>query len=372
MIIGFDAKRAFFNRSGLGSYSRNLLNSFFRFYPDNKYILYSPGRKNKLEFADQDNYILRTPEKTIYKIFPSLWRTRGIRNQIMKDNPDIYHGLSSELPVSLKKGGIKTIVTVHDLIYMRYPGLYKVIDRNIYFGKTIHACKNSDHIVAISEQTKADIVFFTGTDPKKISVIYQDCHPSFYKAPDEDKKEELRKKYSLPSAYLLYIGTIEERKNLLSIIKALEISRLDIPLVVVGKKTSYYKKVSSYISRNNIKNIRVLDTMNNEDLPALYRMAACFIYPSVFEGFGIPIIEALVSGVPVITSIGSCFREAGGPGSLYVDPTEPEELSEAIVSVINDKSRSDQMISKGKEYAQKFRAELIAEQYISLYRSVIE
>ncbi len=372
MIIGFDAKRAFFNRSGLGSYSRNLLTSFFRFYPENKYILYSPREKNRIAFSDQGKYILRTPEKAMHKTFPSLWRTKGISRQIIDDSPDIYHGLSSELPVSIKSNKIKTIVTVHDLIYMRYPGLYKAIDRNIYFRKTKHACNNADHIIAISEQTKTDIVNYTGTDPKKISVIYQDCHPSFYEIPNEVTKEELQSKYSLPVQYLLYVGTIEERKNLLSIIKALEINGPDIPLVVVGKKTSYYKKVSSYIRRNNIKNIIVLDTLNNEDLPGIYHMSVCFIYPSVFEGFGIPIIEALVSGVPVITSKGSCFREAGGPGSVYIDPYKPEELSKAIFSIISDKNRSDQMISTGREYAQKFRAEVIAEQYINLYRSVIE
>ncbi|MBN1388388.1 MAG: glycosyltransferase family 4 protein [Bacteroidales bacterium] len=372
MVIGFDAKRAFFNRSGLGSYSRNLLNSFFRFYPENKYLLYSPHGKNKIDFTDQENYMLRTPEKTMHKIFPSLWRTRGIITQIIDDNPDVYHGLSSELPVSLEKSGIKTLVTVHDLIYMRYPGLYKAIDRNIYFGKIKHACKNSDHIIAISEQTKDDIVKFTGIDSKKISVIYQDCHPSFYKVPDEEMKKKLQKKYSLQDEYLLYVGTIEERKNLLSIIRALEINRLDIQLVAVGKKTPYYNKVISYIRRSNIKNFTVLDTMNNEDLPAIYRMASCFIYPSVFEGFGIPIIEALVSEVPVITSKGSCFREAGGPGSLYIDPYNPGELAEAITSILSDKSLSDLMVKTGREYAKKFRAELIAEQYMNLYSKIIQ
>jgi glycosyltransferase involved in cell wall biosynthesis len=371
MVIGFDAKRAFFNRSGLGSYSRNLLNSFFRFYPGNTYLLYCPYGKNKIKFADEADYSFRTPGEKIYKIFPSIWRTRGISRQINKDTPDIYHGLSSELPVSLKKSGIKTIVTVHDLIYIRFPGWYKVIDRNIYFRKTIHACKNSDHIIAISEQTKADIIKFTGTDPEKISVIYQDCHPSFYDLPDKERKEKLKKKYSLHDEYVLYVGTIEERKNLLSIIKALQINQLDIQLVVVGKKTPYYKKVSSYISRNNIKNITFLDTMNNEDLPAIYRMASCFIYPSVFEGFGIPVIEALVSEVPVITSKGSCFSEAGGPGTLYIDPYNPMELAEAITGILSNKSRSEQMIATGKEYVKKFRADLIAEQYMNLYRSVI-
>ena len=370
MVTGFDAKRAFHNRSGLGNYSRNLLKSFFRHYPENEYILYSPAGKNMIEFAGRENYILKSPEKPLHRVFPSLWRTKEVSRQVIKDGADIFHGLSSELPLSLDKSKIKTLVTVHDLIYLRYPDLYRRIDRDIYYRKTKYACVYSDHIIAISEQTKSDIINYMGVIPSRISVIYQDCHPSFYNTPGSHEKEEIKRKYSLPGNYLLYVGTIEERKNLLTLIRALEISNIDIPLVVVGRKTSYFKTVAEYIRKNRIRNIIFLEEVENTDLPAIYQGSSCFIYPSVFEGFGIPIIEALVSAVPVITSKGSCFREAGGPGSEYIDPADPAELAEALLKVTGDTSAARMMISKGKEHAKKFRAELIAGQYMDLYRSL--
>ncbi len=372
MIIGFDAKRAFYNRSGLGNYSRNLLNSFFRFYPENKYLLYSPGSKNRIEFAGKENYTLRTPSGITGKLFPSYWRTKGVRTDILKDGAEIYHGLSSELPLSLEGTNVNTFVTVHDLIYMRYPHLYKYADRNIYFRKTIYACRKADRVIAISEQTKEDIIHYTGTGQKKIAVIYQDCNPDFYNIPDEKKKEEVRQKYSLPRNYLLYVGTIEERKNLLSLVKAVEISKPGIPLVVIGKKTIYYKKVHDYIRNKSIPGIIFLENVSNEHLPVIYRLSSCFIYPSVFEGFGIPVIEALVSGTPVITSKGSCFREAGGPGSIYTDPHCPEEIAEAISDVTGDNDKAKKMVIDGYEHVKKFRADIIAGQYMELYRSILQ
>lgn len=370
MKIGFDAKRAFFNRSGLGNYSRNLLRSFFRYFPQNEYLLYSPSSNNIIGFSNRENYSIRTPEKQMHKMFQSYWRTKGIREQLLKDDVDVYHGLSSELPVLRKGDNIRTVVTVHDLIYMRYPELYTFIDRKIYFRKTKYACDRANRIVAISDQTRKDIIRFTGTPAEKISVIYQDCHPLFYAEYPNTLKQKTRDKYKLPDTYLLYVGTVEERKNLLSIIKAIEIGKIDMPLVVVGRKRDYYKKVKDYIERNRIKNILFLDEVTNEDLPLIYSLASCFIYPSVFEGFGIPVIEALVSGVPVITSRGSCFSEAGGPGSIYIDPHNPEELSRAILDVINDSLKADKMVSEGLKYAERFRSDKIASQYMEVYSSI--
>lgn len=369
MIIGFDAKRAFFNRSGLGNYSRNLLNSLFRYYPENRYILYSPAGRDMVKFAASRNYTVRTPEKAFHRAFPSAWRSRGVSRQIRSDSPDIFHGLSSELPRSLP-GNIKSIVTIHDLIYMRYPQMYSPVDRNIYYWKTRHACAKADQVIAISEQTKTDIMNFTGTDAAKIKVIYQDCHPSFRLKAGDETKEALRKKYSLPENYLLYVGTIEERKNLLSVVRAMHTGNIDIPLIVIGRKTSYYRKVKEYINSNSIPGIIFPEGVKNDELPALYQMASCFVYPSVFEGFGIPVIEALVSGVPVITSRGSCFSEAGGPASVYIDPHDHEELAAAIIKVISNRAVAEKMISEGRKYAQQFRAELIAGQYIRLYSSL--
>lgn len=370
MKIGFDAKRAFFNKSGLGNYSRTLISSLLQYFPENEYILYTPKIKGRIQFYDEKHLSLKGPEKLIYKLFPSLWRHMGISGQTMSEKLDIYHGLSAEIPKGINRSAGKSVVTVHDLIYMRYPHLYKAIDRNLYLRKVKYACKNADLIIAISNQTKEDIIQFTTTRPEKISVIYQDCQPEFYSRASEESMHSLRGKYNLPDKYLLFVGTIEERKNLLAIIKAMEISANKIPLVVVGKKTAYFNTVSDYIKEKNTKNIHFLDHVHNTELPALYQMASCFIYPSVFEGFGIPIIEALISGTPVITSKGSCFSEAGGPDSYYIDPGKPDELANAIDTVLNNSLFRENMIIGGLDYAKRFESKNIAREYNDLYKSI--
>ena len=371
MRIGFDAKRAFFNSSGLGNYSRNLIESLTRYHPGNDYYLYTPREKGRISFNADVSCKLRSPERILHKIFRSSWRTKFISQIIKNDKLDIYHGLSGEIPVSLRKEKIKSAVTIHDMIYLRYPDLYNPIDRKIYFHKAQYACKNSDIVIAISEQTKTDIVNFTGINENRIKVVYQNCDQSFYETVSEEGRQALLKKINLPSNYLLNVGTIEKRKNLLTLVKAFHIIGEDIPLVVIGKKTDYYNKVADYISSNGIKNIIFPENISSCDLPAIYQMATAFVYPSVFEGFGIPIIEALVSRLPVITSIGGCFPEAGGPSTIYINPEDPYELSEAIRQISDNSSLRKKMAENGFGYARRFSAENISNDYIEAYRSVI-
>jgi glycosyltransferase involved in cell wall biosynthesis len=177
----------------------------------------------------------------------------------------------------------------------------------------------------------------------------------------------------LPNRYLLYTGTIEERKNLLGIAKAIHVSGIDIPLVVIGRKTEpYYRKVLEYINSNNLKSIFFPGNVTNGDLPALYQNAECFLYPSFFEGFGIPIVEALVSKTPVITSNTGCFAEAGGPGSMYVDPNDPGMIGAAILRVVQNKDVREKMITTGSAHALKFSEEVIADAYMKLYYSLLQ
>jgi glycosyltransferase involved in cell wall biosynthesis len=163
------------------------------------------------------------------------------------------------------------------------------------------------------------------------------------------------------------VGTIEERKNLLTIIKALKQVK-DIPLVIVGKKKSYFKEVMEFVHKNNLENrIILLEEITNQELSILYRLAQLFIYPSIFEGFGIPIVEALVSKTPVITSQGGCFPEAGGPHSMYINPTDENELAEKINALLNSETLRKQIAETGFEYAKKFQPETITKQLIELY-----
>ncbi len=371
--IGFDAKRAFFNHSGLGNYSRNLLFTLSKNHQGNSYSLFTPKTENRFIMENEGQFSLIEPSFTLFKLFSSLWRSKYIVNDIKRQKLDIFHGLSQELPIGIQKIGVKSVVTVHDIIFIRFPEYYGLIDAKIYRRKLLHACRISDKIVAVSNQTKNDLIKYLNISPEKISVIHQGCNHHFWNKYSKELEQEVRTKYNLPERYLLYVGTIEERKNLMGLVKAIHTTNINLPLIVIGRKVDqYYKKVLNYISTNKLKNIIFLEGILNIELPVIYQNAECFIYPSFFEGFGIPLLEALVSGTPVVTSEGGCFEEAAGPGSLYVDPNSPEKIGEAILSVINSKELRDKMITRGAEFVNNFKEDVIADSYMKLYQSLLK
>lgn len=373
MKIGFDAKRAFYNKSGLGNYSRNLLNAFAEYHPENSYFLFTPSTEARFQLEKEELFRIIEPSKAIDRFLRPLWRLKTMNKEIKINCLDIFHGLSHELPIGIEKSGAKSVVTVHDLIFLRYPKFYNPFDVKIYKWKLIHACRAASHIVAISNQTRTDLINFLRIDPEKISVIYQGCNPQFRKKYADDAFKILKTKYNLPERYLLYVGTIEPRKNLLGVLKGMHLSNAGIPLVVIGKrKDKYFAEIQNYINISNLRNIIFPEGVTNSELPLIYQHSECFIYPSFFEGFGIPVIEALVSGTPVITSRGGCLEEAGGPGSIYIDPESPEQIGEAICDVINNKQKQEDMIRKGLEYSGNFENMVIAGAYISLYDSLLK
>lgn len=370
MRIGFDAKRAMFNRSGLGNYSRSTIRLLSHFYPDNEYSLFTAKYSQEL-FQPSDNQIIVKPEPGISARFPSIWRSWRINRSIKNQKLDIYHGLSNELPLNIKKAGVKSVVTIHDLIFLRYPEYYPLIDRQIYLLKFRHACKVADKVIATSEATKADIITYFGTDPQKIEVVYQTCDPVFRIPLEEENKEFARKKYNLPEKYILYLGTIEKRKNALTLVKAYLNETIDIPLLIAGKPTDYLSEINDYLKQNPAGNgIIFRHNIETADLPALYQSASLFVYPSVFEGFGIPILEALYSGVPVITSTGSCFAETGGDAALYCDPYDIQQMSNCISSVLNDQGTRESMIKKGFVHSAKFDELHVASNLMRVYENL--
>lgn len=369
MRIGFDAKRFFHNRSGLGNYSRNNIEYLTRFFPDNEYILYTPRINN--DFLNKHHSVhIKTPEG-ISKKLSSLWRISGIAKDIAKDNIDIFHGLSNELPYTIKKAKTKSIVTIHDLIFVRFPELYPFIDRKIYMNKFRKSAQNADLVIAISEQTKADIIEFLNCPEEKIRVVYQGCNPVYYTPVSDEQKANLRSRYNLPDNYILYVGTIEKRKNLLSIIKAVHQFNISVPIVAIGRHTDYMNEIQEYINTHKLTNqVIFLQGLDSVDLPVFYQMADVFVYPSIFEGFGIPIIEALTSGTPVITSTGSCFSEAGGNSSIYTNAGDIDQLGTAIQKVLGDETIKNNMIRDGLSHAEKFSANQVARNLITTYNEL--
>jgi len=374
MRIGFDAKRAYHNFSGLGNYSRDIIRHLVNQYPEHQYFVYSPkpNVKANVDFLNKENVFERLPKSTVDKAFKSIWRSVGLEKHLIKDKIDIYHGLSNEIP-KRKSTLIKYVVTIHDLIFKRYPEIYKTADRKIYDAKFKYAANNSDLIIAISEQTKKDIIEFYDIDSNKIEVLYQTCHHNFKKAYNEKEKETIKSKYNLPDKYLLNVGTIESRKNLKSIIKALPLIEENIPLFVVGKKTDYYNEVLREIDNLKLTDrVHFLENISIDELPIIYQLASVFVYPSIFEGFGIPIIESLFSGTPVITSKNGCFPEAGGPNSIYVESTNENEIAVGIDKILANSTLSNEMINKGKEYAIKnFDDKKLSQQLVDIYQELL-
>lgn len=372
MVIGFDAKRAFRNSSGLGNYSRRLIHQLARFYPHNRYLLYTPNPISLENDFPPLNTETLTPPGSIARLAPSLWRSYSIMNNIIKDKPDIFHGLSNELPFSIEKTKVKSIVTIHDLIFIRYPEFYKKIDRKIYLKKFRFSAENADRVIAASEQTKKDIIQFLGIPKEKIHVVYQSGNPMFSSPVGEQKIRAIRKKYSLPEDYIFNLGTIEERKNLLQLLRALQLTKERYPLVVAGNpKPSYFGKVKRFIGENKSDNIFFLNRIPTNDLPALYQGAKLFVYPSSFEGFGIPVLEALQSGIPVIAGKGNCLEETGGPASIYIDPFDSEKFAVEIDRVMNDSELCRKMTREGLTYARKFEPQSTTENLMRLYEDVL-
>lgn len=368
MNFGFDGKRATNNQTGLGNYSRALISQLSTFFHQNQYFVYTPKVKSSrqiISFLNDPQIHLKLPKNSL---LPFLWRSFSIRKQLEKDDIDIYHGLSNEIPFGLCNTQIKTVVTIHDLIFFRYPSNFKFIDRQIYNFKSRYACKNADLIIAISEQTKRDIIQFYQIDTHKIKIVYQTCDDSFKQVVPQKVKDTVRVKYNLPQKYILNVGTIEPRKNLLLLIKAMTDIPEDYKLVVVGKKKAYAKEVIAEIERLNLKNrVIFLNDIPFTDLPSIYQLAAVFSYPSHYEGFGIPIIEALYGGIPVVAATGSCLEEAGGPNSMYVDPNNAPALAAAINCIIDDPSLAFRMKEQGLAFVQKFNTDRVATQLMDAY-----
>ncbi len=372
MKIGFDAKRAYQNYTGLGNYSRDLLGNLFEYAPKNEYLLYTPRitQNPALKFIKEyPNVKVITPSTQLDKTFKSLWRSVNLEKTLEKDTVNIFHGLSNEIPRRSNDNNIKYVVTIHDLIFKRFPRNYKAIDRRIYNIKFKYACKNADRIIAISEQTKKDIVSFYEINPDKIDVIYQTCHKNFKKVYSEEIKQHIKEKFELPDQFILNVGTIETRKNLFGILQATLHMKNDLPIVVVGRKTKYFNflKVQMQKLKINPERFIFLKNVSIEELPSIYQMASVFVYPSFFEGFGIPIIEALHSKVPVVTTKGYCFEEAAGPDSLFVDPNNPEDIAHAIDRILSDADLAHKMKTNGKEYVKIFEPEVLTQQLLDVY-----
>ncbi len=383
MNIGFDAKRAYHNGTGLGHYSRTLIRSLSGYYPEHQYYLFNPKGKATLFQPGAANIVEIRPQGLLAKIFSSAWRSSWVKKDLVKLNIDVYHGLSHEIPLGIQHTGVKSVVTIHDLIHERYPHQYSRIDRKIYTAKYINACTHADRIIATSRQTKQDIIDYYKIKEDKIIVCYQSCKDGFWNTVAADEKARIKESYQLPEQFFLYVGSVIERKNLLNICKALFLLRNDvaIPLVVIGDGDNYKRVVKDYIRQNGLEEkVFFLSDhtaarssasfRNGNDFPAIYQQAVAMIYPSFFEGFGIPVLEAMCSRLPVITSNTSCLPEVGGDAAYYADPGSAEAIASAMKEIATNSQLREEMKEKGWQQAQHFTSRKCADAVMTVYKSI--
>lgn len=348
LVIAFDAKRLFNNFTGLGNYSRTLLKNLQTYYPGHEYHLFTPKIKKNDEtayFLDESKFIIHTP-----KNYNPFWRTFGMSTEINELKPDIFHGLSHEIPFGLNSK-IKTLITFHDLIYEKFPDQFGWWDKKIYHLKYKSSAFRANHITAISESTKSDLINTYHIPSEKISVNFQSCNDIFQL--EDEHEENLKVELAGIKDYYLYVGSIIERKGLLQTIIAFAQlpESAKKPFVVVGNgNKNYISKVRDMIRYYELEEyFYFIKGISNPELISVYDHCYALVYPSVYEGFGIPVIEALFRKKPVITSDISSLPEAAGPGAILVDPYSPKDIAKAILW-LNDPKVYKEVSEKGHQY----------------------
>ncbi len=380
MKIGMDAKRAVANMTGLGNYSRLVAEELATAYPEDTFYLYTPELKvrqkenprlaklNRLE-----NVEFRLP----YGLGPlshgALWRSVGITRHFQADKLDLYHGLSNELPLNVSSTGVPTVVTIHDVIYRRMPECYPPLDRKIYDWKYGKSARVASRIIAISECTKRDIVDIYKVNPDKIDVIYQGCDPQFRTIHSPEEIKSLKEKYNLPDRYLIQVGSIERRKNLELTVRALSALPSDVVLVAVGRDNAYLPFIKKLAIQLGVADrVKALQGVPFADLPLLYQGAEVVLYPSRYEGFGIPVLEGLESRRPVIAATGSCLEEAGGEAAWYVDPDDAKGMAEIVNAILSGHADTETRIGLGLRHAAKFDTSRMATLIMETYQRTLE
>lgn len=368
LTIGYDAKRAINNTTGLGNYSRYVIDTMSGIFKECQFNLYTQSKD-----TTRVQELLTRPNVNLVRAkHRFMWRTLFMPIQLRKDRVPLYHGLSNEVPLTISKLGISSVVTAHDVIWRKFPSDYRAIDRQLYDAKYGQSMQTATSIIAISECTKRDIIEAYNVDPEKITVIYQGCSDVFKRVPEPVVAAAI-KKYNLPERYYVAVGTVQGRKNQLLAAKALPALPKDVKLVIVGHRTAYAKQIDEFAARNGVTDRIVwIDHISPVDLPAVYCGAIFSSYTSRYEGFGIPVIESLSCQTPVIAATGSCLEEAGGKGAIYVDPDDVDNYIESARLLIDNPYQCSKLVSNGLQHVKKFNKVNFARDTMKVYEKTLK
>lgn len=363
MKIGFDAKRYFFNQSGLGNYSREIVAAIMNQFPENEYFLFSP--ESKSEFL-QNNSPLSESQIVVPSFTPFLWREYFINKAIQRNKIDLFHGLSNEIPIHSAKN-TKLVCSIHDVIYKKFPLHYRYFDRLIYDFKTNYAVKQAHQIIACSKATASDLIKYYDANVSKLEVVYQPIKRIFY------EKHSLSPKFDKKIPYLIYASGFQARKNHSILIEAFAkiFKQVECNLYLVGNSGPTLESCMKFIEHEKLTDrIFIFNRVSEKELAGLLQNAMAFIYPSMVEGFGIPLAEAAVSGIPIAASNIPVFNELAEKNALYFNCYNAAEIADAMLQMQDDSLRR-QLSKYNNIILNKIEPKKIANEINELYHKVV-
>lgn len=372
MKIGFDAKRFFFNHSGLGNYSRMLIESLFKYFPENEYVLYS-DRLDTLDHAHPEALRIlklyvdnRSDGSDLYTLVmvdaPKWWRTWGMGKRAAQDGVEVFHGLSNELPWDLP-ASVAGVCTIHDVIFKEFPAYYSWIDRLIYDFKTKKAIQKASRLIITSQATQSQVEKYYPNAKGRSVVVYQAVDPAFYGDGHVQRSRETN------APYFVYQSSFTQRKNHAVLVDAFALiqHQTDWNLTLIGLNGPNLEPLKRQIEKLGLGNrITCLVDQSRQEMIDCVTGAAGFVYPSLNEGFGIPLAEALAAGLPMAVSHISVFRELTEDLPVYFHPNKADEMAAAMISITTAEEQTRQRI-KRPSLQNKINPQNIASQLMLTY-----
>jgi glycosyltransferase involved in cell wall biosynthesis len=375
MKVNIELQPALKDRTGVGWYIYEVV----KHLPKGKILITGTifnflKRRDDREVIKELNINISTFYLLPYRVYFFLMKKMHVPyNYFFRPKADLYHFMSYVVPYNVKG---KVILTVYDLVVELFPETMEEKNREFLQKEMHRSIKRADHIITISDSVKSELINILNIDAKKIDVVSPGVDYKIFNEKVTDRqKAKIMQKYNLPEGYILYLGTLEPRKNIYSLLKAFinlkKEKKISEKLVIVGKKGWNYENIYKIIYENNIENEVVFTGYVDEnEKPAIYQMAKLFVFPSIYEGFGIPVLEAMASGIPVIVSNTSSLPEVVGDAGILIDSQKTEDIEMSIYRILTDKKLSTELIEKGLRQSKKFTWENSANKLYDIYDKV--
>jgi glycosyltransferase involved in cell wall biosynthesis len=374
MLIGIDASRAAVQeRTGTENYSLNLIRHLLALESGHRYRLYL-NRPPAIELcgATVPLFPMMADLELRLMPFPRLWTHLRLSWEMVRQPPDVLFVPAHVLPLVHPRS---SVVTVHDLGYLYYPGAHRLLDRLYLDLSTRYNARAASRVIALSQATKDDLVRHYGIQPAKITVVYPGCDENMKPVGNESLIERVKARYGIRGDYILYVGTLQPRKNLRRLLKAYAMvqKRDETPcLVIAGRKGWLYDQIFQQVERLGLETEVIFPGyVPQDDLPTLLSGACFFVFPSLYEGFGLPVLEAMACGTPVLCSNVSSLPEVAGNVALLVDPLDVESMAEAMNRLLQDEGLRAQLVERGFQQVRQFSWDRCARETLTVLEDTL-